>query len=92
LAVLLKKERMKTKIRIIFLIIICYSFYAQMMKNLVKLMKTLKARKSIYQCWLMEKQTYYVNQSGISLNSEGGYTLEIKMDIQKIVIYGKNKV
>jgi hypothetical protein len=47
-------------------------------------MKTLKiARKSIYQCWLMEKQTYYVNQSGISLNSEGGYTLEIKMDIQK---------
>jgi hypothetical protein len=41
---------------------------------------------------LMEEQTYYVNQSGISLNSEGGYTLEIKMDIQKIVIRGENKV
>jgi hypothetical protein len=63
-----------------------------MMKNLVKLMKTLKIAKSIYQCWLMEKQTYYVNQSGISLNSEGGYTLEIKMDIQKIVIWKKQGI
>jgi hypothetical protein len=55
-----------------------------MMKNLVKLMKTLKiARKSIYQCWLMERKTYYVNQSGISLNGEGGYTLEIKWTYRK---------
>jgi hypothetical protein len=30
-----------------------------------------------------EKQTYYVNQSGISLNSEGGYTLEIKWTYRK---------
>lgn len=30
-----------------------------------------------------EKQTYYVNQSGIVLNSNGGYTLKLKMDRQK---------
>jgi hypothetical protein len=81
-----KKYRMKTKNQnIIFLIITILFISCSNDEKSKKNDEDTQNCKEINISMVVngEKQTYYVNQSGISLNSDGGYTLEIKMDRQE---------